>query len=335
VALCLGIVGCSSGHGSPPDGGVDAPTGVDHGVDLPVDMGRDTPPSPWQIEFRDGTTIFWSVWGSGPNDVYAVGKSGNAAVIYHSAGDGHWTPQPAGMLGMASSVWGSGPNDVYVTVGGALLHSTGDGTWSVQTVSNVAALNMWGSSANDVYLPAGSGGVLHSTGDGTWTAQTLGGASCGITAIWGTSATNVYFAGGTGTGGDTPCIVHGPGAPTAETIPPLPDMYRRDIYTMWGSGPNDIYAVGNGNEIMHSTGDGTWTLQDSPPGSALGGVFEDVWGSGPNDVYVVGDMSGVAHSSGDGVWTLDPSLNNRPLGIWGFGPNDVYVVGDTIAHKKM
>jgi hypothetical protein len=330
VALFFLVVGCSSGHGSPPDGSVDGPMGIDHGVD----KGTDMPVSPWQIEFRDGTTILWAVWGSGPNDVYAVGRNDSAGVILHSTGDGHWLPQTAGLLNSLVSVWGSGPNDVYVGGGATVLHSTGDGIWTPQSVPNTTFFTVWGSSATDVYVPAGDSLVLHSTGNGTWSAQNLVGVSCSITAIWGTSATNVYFAGGTGTGRDTPCIVHGPGAPTADTMPPLPDMYGRDIFHVWGSGPNDIYAVGNMNEIMHSTGDGTWTLQASPPGAALG-VFEHVWGSGPNDIYVVGDLIGVAHSTGDGVWTLDPDLNNEPIGVWGFGPNDVYVVGDNIAHKKI
>lgn len=107
------------------------------------------------------------------------------------------------------------------------------------------------------------------------------------------------------------------------------------LRAIWGSGPNDIYAVGYSNQILHSVGAGVWTLQTSPQGAAMGGLFEGVWGSGPNDIYVVGDETGVAHSSGDGVWTIDPDLHNQPLAIWGSGPNDVYVVGTTVAHKKL
>jgi hypothetical protein len=70
-------------------------------------------------------------------------------------------------------------------------------------------------------------------------------------------------------------------------------MYLRNIFRLWGSGPDDIYAVGNSNQILHSAGAGAWTLQTSPPGAAQGGTFEDVWGSGPNDIYVVGNN--IAH----------------------------------------
>ena len=34
-----------------------------------------SPVSPWQIEFRDGVTELGAIWGSGPNDIYAVGKT--------------------------------------------------------------------------------------------------------------------------------------------------------------------------------------------------------------------------------------------------------------------
>ena len=333
AVLGLVVAGCSAANVSTTDAGTDRPTGRDLGVDV-----GDVPVSPWQVEFSDGVTKLWAVWGSGPNDIYAVGQNGTAAVILHSTGDGKWLAQSTGINGTLYAVWGSGASDVYTGgFGNILLHSTGDGTWTPETIPNLGILHIWGSSASDVYLAyTGSmGNVYHSTGNGTWSAETIGGSSSEIGGVWGTSATNVYFAGGAGTNDDLPYIVHGPNTPTAETIPPPPDMYLRSLFQLWGSGPDDIYAVGNANQILHSTGAGAWTLQTSPPGSALGADFWDVWGSGPNDVYVVGDQSGVAHSTGDGVWTIDPDpdLHNQPLGIWGSGPNDVYVVGNTIVHR--
>jgi len=79
----------------------------------------------------------------------------------------------------------------------------------------------------------------------------------------------------------------------------------KNLYGIWGSGPNDIYVVGEDGTILHSTGDGTWATQTS-------GVSVDliaVWGSGSGDVYVVGgnetnpDQGVILHSTGNGTWT--------------------------------
>ena len=54
---------------------------------------------------------------------------------------------------------------------------------------------------------------------------------------------------------------------------------------MWGSGPNDVFAVGANGTILHSTNDGaSWHAQTSGTTQTLYGV----WGSGPNDVFAVG-----------------------------------------------
>jgi hypothetical protein len=152
--------------------------------------------------------------------------------------------------------------------------------------------------------------------------------------VWGTSATDVYFAGGIGSNDHTPYIVHGPSNPTAQTVQ-VPDTNGRDIFKMWGSGPTDLYGVGNSLSIYHSDGGGTWSLQTGPTGSA---TCVGVWGSSPNDVYVIGDQSVVYHSTGDGTWSADSNWSAdpylrvlQPSGIWGSGPNDVYVVGAYIA----
>ena len=248
--------------------------------------------------------------------------------------------QPTGATQAFYAVWGSGPNNIYVgSFGNTLLHSTGDGTWTPQTIPNLGIRHIWGSSASDVYLLAlgGAGNVYHSTGNGTWSALAIGSASSTIAAAWGTSATNVYFAGGDdGPDYGTPYVVHGPSPPTVEIMPTFPDTSRRDIFQIWGSGPNDIFAVRNNmNEILHSTGAGAWTLQTGPQGAPAGATFEAIWGSGPNDIYVIGATTGLMHSTGDGVWTFNPDFRGTALAVWGTGPNDVYVVGDRIVHKKL
>jgi hypothetical protein len=90
---------------------------------------------------------------------------------------------------------------------------------------------------------------------------------------------------------------------------------------IWGTGPRDIYAVGN--LIAHSTGDGNWTYQDSGgPTGATG-----VWASGPTDVYISTFSNAILHSAGDGAWNHIVFAAGRTFrDIWGSGPNDVYAL---------
>ena len=88
---------------------------------------------------------------------------------------------------------------------------------------------------------------------------------------------------------------------------------------VWGSGPNDVFAVGSRNElIVHSSNDGaSWQAQHS----ANTQFFTGVWGSGPDDVFVVGSNGVIVHRNdpepsldGDAVFAV---LTNNSL--WEFG----------------
>ncbi len=63
-----------------------------------------------------------------------------------------------------------------------------------------------------------------------------------------------------------------------------------DLFGVWGSGPNDIYVVGDQGTILHFDGQ-KWSSQVSGTQVRL----NSVWGSGPNDIYVVGDQGTVLY----------------------------------------
>jgi photosystem II stability/assembly factor-like uncharacterized protein len=76
-----------------------------------------------------------------------------------------------------------------------------------------------------------------------------------------------------------------------------------EVYGVWASSPQDIWAVGQYSYFGHSDG-GTWAETYLPQG--LSSDFNAVWGSGPNDVYIVGTNSRVLHW--DGIVFNDESL---------------------------
>ena len=55
---------------------------------------------------------------------------------------------------------------------------------------------------------------------------------------------------------------------------------------VWESGPNDVFAVGDGGLILHSANDGA-SLAESDLGDHARS-FDGVWGSGPNEIFAVG-----------------------------------------------
>src|SRR5262249_3126925 len=138
---------------------------------------------------------------------------------------------------------------------------------------------------------------------------------------------------------DAPDIPETGSSPDVATSPPPPELiWTREnapltlLRAIWGSGPGDIYAVGDGGVILHSSGDGTWKTQSSGTSANLYGL----WGSGPNDVYVAVFSNVVLHSVGDGVWQHEGFPPGRTFnGVWGSGPDDVYAFGGGAYHATM
>jgi len=126
----------------------------------------------------------------------------------------------------------------------------------------------------------------------------------------------------------------------------MPTPISGTVYNVWGSGPNDVYAVGTHVDpdperlILHYEGpkpdpNDEWSivLESTDPNS-----LHAVWGSGPNDVYAVGKGGTILHYDGnDPNWSAMTSATTVYLeGVWGTGLNDVFVVGDsnTILHYE-
>jgi hypothetical protein len=178
---------------------------------------------------------------------------------------------------------------------------------------------LWGASATDVYAAAWDDpghGLLHSKGDGVWSHEPL--QERRLFGVWGSSARDVYVANGG--------VLHNRGDGYWK-----PEEAHTFVRAFWGTGPHDVWAVGDGGTVMHSTGDGKWTAQS---------IGKDVlvlaiWGSGPRDIYVAGDDQ-IFHSIGDGKWApqiLPSTYQVQIHDLWGSGPNDVYAVAAGLFHS--
>lgn len=96
------------------------------------------------------------------------------------------------------------------------------------------------------------------------------------------------------------------------------------LSAVWGAGPDDIFAAGWGGIARY---DGTAWSTVALPASASELHFADIWGSGPTDVYAVGNEGGVLHFDGTGWSRVDAGTAASLTGVWGTGPTDVFVAG--------
>lgn len=115
----------------------------------------------WSLE-RTSPQPINAVWGSGPSDVWAVGRAGT---IVHFDGT-TWSSPPSLTTSTLLAVWGSGPADVWaVGDSGTILHFDGVSWTAHPGVDPTVNLNgIWGSGPQDIWVVGNHGTILHLTG---------------------------------------------------------------------------------------------------------------------------------------------------------------------------
>ncbi|WP_224361242.1 CBM96 family carbohydrate-binding protein [Hyalangium versicolor] len=237
----------------------------------------------WLEEVAGYRTGFYSVWGSGANDVWA---SGAWSTVSHFDGtrwkhmywDGQQMKEGLGFFGNYPNgttiydIWGSGPNDVWFVGPGFLLHWNGT-TWTqMQPPSWLNWLtSVHGSGPNDVWA-VGSGGTMFHFDGTSWTNYTIDMADT-LEAVWVASPTDAWAVGFSGR------AMHWNGTSWAQ----VPTNTSVGLNGIHGTGPNDVWAVGDQGTVIHWNGT-VWTPVRSGTGLGLQGVFATssgkVWFSG-------------------------------------------------------
>ncbi|HJQ12666.1 MAG TPA: hypothetical protein VJ840_16675 [Gemmatimonadaceae bacterium] len=172
-----------------------------------------------------------ATWTDSPNNAVVVG---NLGFIVHYNGSS-WTEATSGTTSNLLSVWGvaSATTPRVFAVGDAGTILTYDGTsWQAQSSGTTQTLrSVWGTSATDVFAVGDGGLILHY--DGTrWSTQNSSGHT--LYGVWGTSPTSVFAV------GDGPTVLYYDGSTWTAKSVGIPI----DLRAVWGSGANDVYAVG-------------------------------------------------------------------------------------------
>lgn len=302
----------------------------------------------WQNPLPDGNALN-NVWCSSPNDVFAVGTNGT---IKHYDGS-TWSEMESGTTSNLNRVWASSSSDVFTVGENVILHYDGSLWQSMDyEISGCYFYDVWGSSPSDVFVSGSrldngttKGIILHYDGS-NWDIMTdqLTGS---VSSIWGSSPSDVYAVSNEYIATSeqffpnyASIIYHYDGQSWNEMMrSEINDEIRGDtLRDIWGTSPNDIYAVGERlyseetetrdvvtTVIYHYDGD-SWTSTTSVTGRLYG-----VWGSSPSDIYAVMGMQGreniFLYYDGNNWNTIRHDFGNYILGVHGTSSSDIFMVG--------
>jgi|GEM_PF-946856 len=181
----------------------------------------------------------------------------------------------------------------------------------------------------------GDAGAIARYSSGSWTVDDIGMPGVTLYGVWGSSPNDVWAVGGPfqqaaeGVERRGDVVLHFDGTSWSEAT--LPDLGARptpNIFKVWGTSPDNVYAVGSGGLILHYDG-ATWVRQEvADQGSTQ--LFT-VTGRGPDDVWAVGGgVRGVLlHKDASGWKEVEmPEFTPQIVqGVWTAPGQPVYVSG--------
>ena len=118
-----------------------------------------------------------------------------------------------------------------------------------------------------------------------------------------------------------------PASTTKPAWTSMPSPTTAALRAVWGTGPSDIYAVGDGPVTLHYNGN-NWAAMTLPSG--VTGALSDLWGSSLSDVWA-GGSAAVLRYNGAG-WTKIASPTGSS-GIWGSSASNVYIASGQDAYR--
>lgn len=334
VLVLASLLACSSSSssssssaegGAPPaDGGVE---GTDASAPSDASSSTDAQALSWKTKTSGVIEDLHAVFGvSGV--VLAVGAGGT---IVRSADDGAtWERRTSGTTQALNAIWGTA-NDLTAVGDNVVLHSSDAGlTWSVVPNLN----NLWKGAHG---LPSGARWIVGYGGSNVAMATgangsglqlfTTGGKIAAVgNAVWMGAQDDIYVATGFS---HTGAMYHG----TGDGAWVSQDTQSHAFYAVWGSSRTDVYAVGEGGMMRHSSGGGAWQPLVGGTTSSL----YSVWGSSAADVFVVGGEGTILHTSDGATFVRQPSNVTITLrAVWGFDASNVFAVGQqgTILHRE-
>lgn len=281
----------------------------------------------WEVAFpAEDAGAQSGVWGSGPDDVYVVGGFPDQGTIQHFDGT-DWSEETVPTVPILVWIYGFGPDDIWtVGAGGGVLHRSG-GSWEQVDVGTTTDIwGVWGSGPQDVWMVGGNVNtgeplLIHYDGTGfTPVALDPGQNDRGATAVF-----KVFGVDGrtfvVGQGG---LMIEWDGSSWSQ-LPAGADA-DQDFVSLWGTGTDDLVAVGgrSGARVATFSGNG-WetTAHTGVPG--LNAVSVSAAGT-----FVGGQSGFVGQWSAEAGITREDGPESTPYDLhamWHDGENTLYAVG--------
>ncbi len=261
----------------------------------------------WTLEPQTATGSNLRAVHRTPGGSFTVAGWDGTAMVRDASG---WR---VGAAGPALFDVAPGPGGTHYAVGAAGSVYRGDGTtW--QRLETPTTRGLFGAAAlgSDVFVVGDSGTILRHDGN-AWHDESIAAFRI-VRSIWSDRERTLIAVGEAGLTlrRDLP-------GPWREMAPPVTSQFLRHVF---GFGPSDVYAVGDGGTILHWDGRG-WTQMPAPTTVVLRGI----WGSGPRDVFAVGDRATILRYDGVRWYQLPSPAPGDIRAVWGTGPTDVYAVG--------
>lgn len=225
------------------------------------------------------TRTLTGIWGSAPDDVYAVGGEASAGFALHFDGT-RWKPEPLpAKTPRLTAVWGSGSSVFAVGREGTILRkSKGVAFASLSSGTTVSLEAIWGRSENELFA-VGEQGTLLTYNGGTWTTSP-GTHTSTLSAVTG-DATRLFVA-----GGKALSVLN---ASTGwASIPPPATVNAIGALALNASG--ELVVGGDGGQLCVRSGT-SWSCKTIDGGPAITALFR----SG-NDLYATGQDGAIARA---------------------------------------
>ncbi len=232
-----------------------------------------------------------------------------------TADAGAWAPafEPAGAL---LSTWGRNPNFVWAVGGqpelGEVWKKTDEG-WGPVEIPEGPLLNWVHGEGNTTMFVGDGGRCLRTTGGAIKVVET--GVTSTLWGVWIANSDQGWAVGGDarGAGDPDPVLLQWEGAEWIRRDLPALDVEIKALFKVWGTGPDNVWAVGQRGVLMHYDGS-AWTQVPSGTNKDL----ISLWGTGPDDILAVGGRANGILARYDGTSWATQVLEGQPAlnGIW-------------------
>ncbi|MBN1770462.1 MAG: hypothetical protein JXB32_04305 [Deltaproteobacteria bacterium] len=252
---------------------------------------------------------------------FAVAVGTNGAVLWWRGGD--WSyDDTTGTSQSLYGVWAAAEDDVWVAgANGTMLHWNGLGWAAVPSGTTSHLWRIWGRANDDIMAVGRLGAAVHYDGS-AWTQVAPASIDWEISSTWSPGGGVWYIGGHEGR-----LVRWDVGA---GTWTPVATGTTGSIEALWGTGPDDIWAVGGWVEPIVLHYDGTaWAPDDSVPRIDPMGYYS-IASRASGDLVIAARSGGMLQRSG-GVWRpMEGAATYTLRSLWGNSPQEVYALGTAV-----